>query len=101
MGNWNLSIHGVGPHDNLIAQDVEQIARRVVAELKAAGHAISHAFVTTGGLHVIEHNPANIQTVVLPPAESFGAPLVQLVGPLVGPAGSGETGEKPVDGGGS
>lgn len=49
MGNWNISIRGVGPHHNGIKDDVEQIASRFVAELRAAGHSVASASVTMGG----------------------------------------------------
>lgn len=53
MGNWNISIRGVGPHHNGIKDDVEQIASRLVAELRAAGHSIASASVTMGSEVVI------------------------------------------------
>lgn len=49
MGNWNVSIRGVGCHHNGKPYDVEQIAKKVVDELKAAGHSVIAASVTTGG----------------------------------------------------
>ena len=49
MGNWNVTIRGVGPHHNQQPTDVEQIAAKAVAQLKEAGHNVVSATVTTGG----------------------------------------------------
>ncbi|MCC6178823.1 MAG: hypothetical protein WAZ94_15195 [Phycisphaerales bacterium] len=49
MGNWNVTIRGVGPHHNQQETDVEQVAAKAVAQLKAAGHNVVSATVTTGG----------------------------------------------------
>lgn len=43
MGNWNLSISGVGPHHNDQPYDVEKQADSLVRGLKSAGHNISEA----------------------------------------------------------
>lgn len=48
MGNWHVSIIGGGQHDNGMHDDVEHVVKRSVAELRAAGHHISHAVVTSG-----------------------------------------------------
>jgi hypothetical protein len=50
MGNWHISIRGVGPHHNAgdPAGDANVVARRVVQELKAAGHTIQDAAFTFG-----------------------------------------------------
>lgn len=49
MGNWNISIRGVGQHHNNAPEDVEQMAARFVESLKKAGHSVGSAVVTTGG----------------------------------------------------
>lgn len=49
MGNWNISIKGVGQHHNQHEEDVEQMTARFVAALRRAGHSVTAAVVTTGG----------------------------------------------------
>lgn len=49
MGNFNLTIRGVGIHHNQRPDDVEQMAADFVDKLRAAGHTIVAATVTTGG----------------------------------------------------
>lgn len=55
MGNYNITIRGVGQHHNVSAppatraRDAEVMAAKFVAELQAAGHSITLAYVTTGG----------------------------------------------------
>jgi len=50
MGNWNISIHGVGAHHNKkLEADANRLAAKFVAELKAAGHTVSAATFTHGG----------------------------------------------------
>lgn len=48
MGNWNISIRGVGQHHNKAEEDVEQMTARFVAALRKAGHYVNGAVVTTG-----------------------------------------------------
>lgn len=55
MGNWNLSIHGVGCHHNKkLATDANRMFAKFVQELKAAGHSISRATITYGGEDIVE-----------------------------------------------
>lgn len=54
MGNWNISIRGVGPHHNAQPFDAEQLAAELVDKLKAAGHRVVSAEVTYGGVEVLE-----------------------------------------------
>lgn len=50
MGNWNISINGIGAHHNKkLAEDANRLAAKFVADLKAAGHTVSHATFTHGG----------------------------------------------------
>lgn len=49
MGNFHLSIRGVGPHHNKQPYDANEQGRRFTLYMQAAGHAISGAEVTTGG----------------------------------------------------
>lgn len=50
MGNWNITIQGIGSHHNENAPlDAQRMAARFVGQLKAAGHTIEHADFTSGG----------------------------------------------------
>lgn len=49
MGNWHISIKGTGPYQNDDKNDAEQLAADFVDQLKAAGHSIVCADVTTHG----------------------------------------------------
>ncbi len=53
MGNWNITIEGVGPHGNLThvraADDAESVAARAVRDLTEGGHSVTHATVHAGG----------------------------------------------------
>lgn len=54
MGNYTITIRGVGPHHNGQHFDAEQVAAKAVDALKAAGHSIIGAEMTYGGVEVIE-----------------------------------------------
>ena len=50
MGNWHISIEGVGFHHNVgLTQDANRMAKRFVQDLIAAGHHIHKASFTHGG----------------------------------------------------
>ncbi len=50
MGNWNITIRGVGCHHNkALAQDANRMAAVFVQQLKDAGHNIIAASITYGG----------------------------------------------------
>lgn len=54
MGNWNITIEGVGPHGNHLTHDgaphdVEAHAARAVRDLAESGHTVTHAMVHAGG----------------------------------------------------
>lgn len=50
MGDWNITIKGVGAHHNKdYDKDANKMAADFVARLKAAGHAVTHASFTHGG----------------------------------------------------
>lgn len=53
MGNWNISIRGVGSHHNGLKADAEQMAAKLVDDLRAAGHNVVSAEVTYGGVVVL------------------------------------------------
>ena len=55
MGNWNISIEGVGSHHNQgYENDANKLAAKFVQELKIAGHNISKATFTHGGCDNLE-----------------------------------------------
>lgn len=55
MGNWNISIRGVGAHHNKkLPQDANRMAAKFVADLKEAGHTVTGATFTYGGEDIIE-----------------------------------------------
>lgn len=50
MGNWNITVRGVGVHHNKkLPADANRMAAKFVKELKAAGHTVTGATVTYGG----------------------------------------------------
>lgn len=50
MGNWHISIEGVGAHHNAdYPKDANKMGEAFVALLKDAGHTISKATFTHGG----------------------------------------------------
>ncbi len=55
MGNWNISIEGVGAHHNKdCEEDADKMARKFVGELKEKGHSLSHATFTHGSCDDLE-----------------------------------------------
>lgn len=49
MGNWNITIEGVGPHNNQSSYDTEAHAARLVRGLTEDQHNVTHAMVHAGG----------------------------------------------------
>ena len=53
MGNWNISIRGIGSHHNTDNPlDADKMAAGFIEELKAAGHVVTSAEMTHGGTTV-------------------------------------------------
>lgn len=48
MGNWNITIEGVGPHHNDRDFDADFMAKAFVKALKDAGHIIRYASFVHG-----------------------------------------------------
>lgn len=49
MGNWNITVRGVGCHHNKkLAEDANRMAAKFVADLKKAGHTVAAASFTYG-----------------------------------------------------
>jgi hypothetical protein len=51
MGNWHISIEGVGIHHNGRKDDADAVFVETVRQLKESGHTVTHASITTGGAH--------------------------------------------------
>lgn len=49
MGNWSISIEGVGPNNNSLPTDADAIAQNIVDALKNAGQNVTKASFTYGG----------------------------------------------------
>lgn len=50
MGNWNITIRGVGAHHNRnYPTDANRMAADFVQKLREAGHSIQGATITHGG----------------------------------------------------
>jgi hypothetical protein len=50
MGDWNITIRGTGIHHNADApNDADRMAAAFVADLKAKGHTVRSATITSGG----------------------------------------------------
>lgn len=50
MGNWSISIQGLGVHHNdSCPQDADKLVNKFMAELIAGGHIIESAHFTFGG----------------------------------------------------
>lgn len=59
MGNWNMTVVGVGCHHNMNnPSDADKMFAEFVEKLKAAGHGISHASITYGGAQIEVKQPA-------------------------------------------
>lgn len=48
MGNFAITIIGVGTHHNRLPTDVEQMFDKFVDALRDAGHHVQYAVTTTG-----------------------------------------------------
>lgn len=48
MGSWSLTIHGHGIHDNGKDEDIDQIIKKFIADLHAAGHQLDASYLTVG-----------------------------------------------------
>lgn len=57
MGNYNITIQGVGPHHNTDHDgDADKLAKLLVTQLRDSGHLIYHASITFGSqesLHAV------------------------------------------------
>ena len=55
MGNWNISIEGIGSHHNqALETDANKMAAKFVQSLKNAGHTVTKASFTHGGADNLE-----------------------------------------------
>ena len=54
MGDWHISIQGVGCHHNPdYPKDANKMAAEFVAKLREAGHYVSHAEFTHGAKEIL------------------------------------------------
>lgn len=58
MGNWVITVHGVGAHHNFdgerkrnVPYDADLMTREFVGKLKEAGHTVKAATFSHGGDH--------------------------------------------------
>jgi hypothetical protein len=51
MGNWNITIQGVGAHGNGLAIDAEQLYKQFIDDVRKAGHTLVHSSITSGGAY--------------------------------------------------
>lgn len=58
MGNWNVTITGVGSHHNADPSDVEQMTLKFVEQLRAKGHNVVTATVHAGSETQVIDRPA-------------------------------------------
>lgn len=58
MGNWTLTVRGIGSHHNSNSPaDADVIAEHVVKQFKDKGHHSVEAFLTYGGGQIIGKPP--------------------------------------------
>lgn len=57
MGNWNITIQGVGAHHNKdYSKDANLMYEKFVKELREAGHYVHHASFTHGAAQIDKDN---------------------------------------------
>lgn len=58
MGNWNMTVNGLGAHGNKGYElDADKLFEKFVEDLKNAGHQIQYAAFTYGGRDTKEIDP--------------------------------------------
>lgn len=57
MGNYQISIEGIGQHHNDSLLDANTIANECVIALKAAGHNVVHASIVYGACDILGNAP--------------------------------------------
>lgn len=56
MGNWNMTVVGVGSHHNKdYPKDADRLFAKFLKELKDAGHSITHSSFTFGAAELDPH----------------------------------------------
>jgi hypothetical protein len=63
MGTWEIKIRGTGMHDNGKPEDADALARKLVADLRAAGSTVREA-----GFSLTYTNTVDGKTVEMPAA---------------------------------
>lgn len=55
MGNWHISIEGIGCHHNMdLEADANKLAAKFTQSLKDAGHTVTKSTFTHGGADNLE-----------------------------------------------
>lgn len=73
MGDWHISIQGVGCHHNKdYPADANRMARKFVEDLRAAGHTVTEATFTSGGKEALLE-PPNMPWLYQDPANAPAA----------------------------
>lgn len=63
MGNWHISVRGVGAHHNEnYPQDANRMAAEFVEALRAAGHSVMAADFTYGAAENLNTNEMFVET---------------------------------------
>jgi hypothetical protein len=83
MGNWKLNIDGVGCHHNNKPFDVENLAEKFVAQLRAEGHHVATANVSAGGKDIDLLNPPIKERKAASLSSSLAALTIVLLWPLL------------------
>lgn len=73
MGNWHISIEGMGSHHNKDVNDADQLAAAFVKELQAAGQKVERAVITVGSKTNLESTSGEPkETIVGGQSETVG-----------------------------
>ncbi len=64
MGNWNISIRGIGQHHNESDKDVDRLMAAFIVELAKAGQFIEDAALVYGGKQSYDSSLAFCKTVI-------------------------------------
>ncbi len=55
MGNWTINIEGHGMHDNGKDQDIDDLLKFFVKELREMGQDVYHVTLTVGSVRDLVH----------------------------------------------
>lgn len=66
MGNWHISIRGIGPHHNMSRNDANALAADLVERLVRAGQTVIESSFTYGGCDDVSKDPIVVDTTPRP-----------------------------------